>query len=57
MEAADKAAASSESAGRASAPDALAKALTYAALKLDRAAEENARLRKALDDLRRRSRT
>ena len=29
----------------------MAKALTYAALKLDRATAENARLRKALDDL------
>ena len=29
----------------------MAKALTYAALKLDRATTENARLRKALDDL------
>jgi hypothetical protein len=51
MEAADKAAAVSNSLGTAQAPDALAKALTYAALKLDRATAENARLRKALEDL------
>jgi hypothetical protein len=51
MEAADKAAAASNSLGTAQAPDALAKALTYAALKLDRATAENARLRKALDEL------
>ena len=50
-EAADKAAGVSNSLGTAQAPDALAKALTYAALKLDRATAENARLRKALDDL------
>jgi hypothetical protein len=37
--------------GTSQAHDALAKALTYAALKLDRATAENARLRKALDDL------
>jgi hypothetical protein len=50
-EASDKAAALS---GTPHAPDALAKAavaLTHAALKLERAAEENVRLRKALDDL------
>jgi transposase-like protein len=47
-ETADKAASVSNS---AQAPDALAKALTYAASKLDRATTENARLRKALDDL------
>jgi hypothetical protein len=51
MEAADKAAAVSNSLGTSQAHDALAKALTYAALKLDRATAENARLRKALDDL------
>ena len=51
VEAADKAAASSSLLGAPDAPDALAKALTYAALKLDRATAENARLRKALDDL------
>ena len=51
---ADKAAGLSEAFGGARAPDALAKAaaaLTHAALKLDRATAENARLRKALDDL------
>jgi hypothetical protein len=37
--------------GGSLAPEALAKALTYAALKLDRATAENARLRKALDEL------
>ncbi len=46
-----KAAGLSGAVGRARAPDAMAKALTYAALKLDRATAENARLRKALDDL------
>ena len=51
-ESADKAASLSAASGAAHAPDALAKALTYAALKLDRATAENARLRKALDDLR-----
>ena len=51
VEAADKAAAVSNSLGTSQAHDALAKALTYAALKLDRATAENARLRKALDDL------
>ena len=53
-EAADKAAGLSDAFGGARAPDALAKAaaaLTHAALKLDRATAENARLRKALDDL------
>ena len=50
-EAADKAAAVSGPQRTAQAPDALAKALTYAALKLDRATAENASLRKALDDL------
>ena len=50
-ESADKAASLSDAVGGARAPDALAKALTYAALKLDRATAENARLRKALDDL------
>ena len=50
-ESADKAASLSYAVGGARAPDALAKALTYAALKLDRATAENARLRKALDDL------
>jgi hypothetical protein len=53
-EAADKAAALSAPSGAPHAPDALAKmaaALTHAALKLDRATAENARLRKALDDL------
>ena len=38
--------------GRRRPPCVGAKALTYAALKLDRATAENARLRKALDDLR-----
>ena len=51
MEAADKAAVSAGLLGAPHAPDALAKALTYAALKLDRATAENARLRKGLDDL------
>ena len=51
MEAADKAAAISNSPGLAQAPDALAKVLAYAALKLDRATAENARMRKALDIL------
>ncbi len=50
-ESADKAARLSYAVGGTRAPDALAKALTYAALKLDRATAENARLRKALDDL------
>ena len=50
-EAADKAVASSGLLSAPHAPDALAKALTYAAQKLDRATAENARLRKALDDL------
>jgi hypothetical protein len=50
-EGADKAAAVSGSQRAAQAPDALAKALTYAAVKLDRATAENVRLRKALDDL------
>jgi hypothetical protein len=50
-ETADKAAGVPNSLGTAQSPDALAKALTYAALKLDRATAENARLRKALDDL------
>ncbi|MGH6796756.1 MAG: hypothetical protein ACREDI_00015 [Roseiarcus sp.] len=53
-EAADKAAAFSGTPGAPHAPDALAKAaaaLTHAALKLERAAEENAGLRKALDNL------
>jgi hypothetical protein len=50
-ETADKAAGLSDPFGGARAPDALAKALTYAALKLDRATAENTRLRKALDDL------
>ena len=50
-ESADKAASLSYAVGGARGPDALAKALTYAALKLDRATAENARLRKALDDL------
>ena len=50
-ELADKAAGVSNSPGTAQPPDALAKALTYAASKLDRATAENARLRKALDDL------
>ena len=50
-ESADKAASPADAIGGARAPDALAKALTYAALKLDRATAENARLRKALDDL------
>ena len=50
-ETADKAASVSHPPGTAQAPDALAKALTYAALKLDRATAENAGLRKALDDL------
>ena len=50
-ELADKAAGASNSPGMALPPDALAKALTYAASKLDRATAENARLRKALDDL------
>ena len=50
-ELADKAAGVSNSPRTAQPPDALAKALTYAALKLDRATAENARLRKALDDL------
>jgi hypothetical protein len=51
---ADKAAAFSGPADAKHAPDALAKAaaaLTHAALKLDRATAENARLRKALDEL------
>ena len=50
-ELADKAAGVSNSPGTAQPPDALAKVLTYAASKLDRATAENARLRKALDDL------
>ncbi len=53
-ETADKAAAVSGPLGGSHAPDALAKAaaaLTRATLKLERAAEENVRLRKALDDL------
>ena len=50
-ELADKAAGASNSPGMALPPDALAKVLTYAASKLDRATAENARLRKALDDL------
>jgi hypothetical protein len=50
-ELADKAADASNSPGTAQPPDAFAKALTYAASKLDRATAENARLRKALDDL------
>jgi hypothetical protein len=53
-EKADKAAGLSDRLGAAPASDALAKAaaaLTHAALKLDRATAENARLRKALDDL------
>ena len=50
-ELADKAAGVSDSPGTTQATDALAKALTYAAAKLDRATAENARLRKALDDL------
>ncbi len=50
-EAVDKGAAVSNSLATARAPDALAKTLTYAALKLDRATAENASLRKALDDL------
>jgi hypothetical protein len=40
-----------KAAGAAHASAALAKALTYAALKLDHATAENARLRKAFDDL------
>jgi hypothetical protein len=40
-----------KAAGAAQASDALVKALTYAALKLDRATAENARLRKAFDEL------
>jgi len=54
MATADKAAALSSLPGALRAPDALAKAaaaLTHAAVKLDRATAENARLRKALDDL------
>jgi hypothetical protein len=50
-ELADKAAGASNSPGMALPPDALAKVLTYAASKLDRATAENARLRKALEDL------
>jgi hypothetical protein len=50
-ELADKAAGVSNSPGTAQPPEALAKALTYAASKLDRATAENARLRKALEDL------
>ena len=53
-EAADKAAGLADAFGGARAPDALSKAaaaLTHAAVKLDRATAENARLRKALDDL------
>ena len=53
-EPADKAAAVSGPLGGSHAPDALAKAaaaLTRATVKLERAAEENVRLRKALDDL------
>jgi hypothetical protein len=50
-ELADKAAGASNSPEMALPPDALAKVLTYAASKLDRATAENARLRKALDDL------
>ena len=53
-ETADKAAGLSDAFGGARAPDALAKAaaaLTHAAAKLDRATAENARLRKALDEL------
>jgi hypothetical protein len=49
-DAADKVVGLSDALGGAHAPDALAKALTYAALKLDRATAENARLRRALDD-------
>ena len=51
---ADWSEASDKAAGLSETPDALAKAavaLTHAALKLERAAEENVRLRKALDDL------
>ena len=48
---ADKAAGVSNSLWTAQPPDALAKALTYAASKLDRATAENASLRKALHDL------
>ena len=51
METADKAAAVLPPLGGALASDTLAKALTYAALKLDRATAQNARLRKALDEL------
>jgi hypothetical protein len=40
-----------KAAGATLSPDALVKALTYAALKLDRATAENASLRKALDNL------
>jgi len=50
-ETADKAAGVSAPLGAAHASGALAKALTYAASKLDRATAENASLRKALDDL------
>jgi hypothetical protein len=50
-ETAGKAAAVSAPRGGALGPDALAKALTYAALKLDRATAENASVRKALDEL------
>ena len=50
-ELADKAVGVSNSPGTTQAPDALAKALTYAASKLDRATAENASLRKALHDL------
>ena len=53
-ETADKAAGLSDAFGGAHAPGALAKAaaaLTHAALKLDSATAENARLRKALDEL------
>ena len=48
-ELADKAAGVSNSPRTAQPPDALAKALTYAASKLDHATAENSRLRKALD--------
>jgi hypothetical protein len=54
VETADKAAAVSASLSAARSPDALAKAaaaLTRAMLKLERTAEENIRLRKAIDDL------
>ena len=54
METADKAAGLSDRLSAPHAPDALAKAaaaLAHAALKLDRAMAENARLRKAINDL------